>query len=106
MPKPSEAPLTEAESKAIDLAPGTWQLHYNLACAYSLLSAALARGERPVGTDHNPAAAVSRAIRALEEAGRNGFTNWRTVTVDPDFDGIRNHPDFIELLRRRGITPR
>jgi hypothetical protein len=54
---------------------------YNGACLYSRL------GE------------TRRAVATLREAIAAGVTNYAWMKHDPDFDPIRNDPEFIELMQ-------
>jgi adenylate cyclase len=68
---------------AIDLSPGDSVMLYNGACFYSKL------GE------------TRRAIDTLRQAIAAGVTNFGWMKHDPDFDPIRNDPEFIELMQGR-----
>ncbi|MGD8628739.1 MAG: hypothetical protein PVH52_06625, partial [bacterium] len=56
--------------------------NYNLACGYALL------GHR------------DRALKHLREAIKAGFTNVGHLETDPDLDGIRTMPGFIDILQK------
>jgi formylglycine-generating enzyme required for sulfatase activity len=46
------------------------------------------------------AAYAERAVALLRRAVDRGFSDDRSLRLDPDFDGIRQHPGFLEVLRR------
>ncbi len=66
-------------ASALELSPGDSVMLYNGACLYSRL------GE------------TRRAIDTLRQAVAAGVTNFGWMKHDPDFDPIRNDPEFIEL---------
>ncbi len=66
---------------ALELSPGDSVMLYNGACLYSRL------GE------------TRRAVATLREAIAAGVTNYAWMKHDPDFDPIRNDPEFIELMQ-------
>ena len=68
---------------ALELSPGDSVMLYNGACLYSRL------GE------------TRRAVATLREAIAAGVTNYAWMKHDPDFDPIRNDPEFIELMQGR-----
>ena len=55
---------------------------YNIACAY-------ARAGRP-----------AQALDTLEEAPDRALTNRAWIANDPDWNELRGHPRFQELLKR------
>ncbi len=63
-------------------APDMPELHYNLACYYSLT------GD------------IEKGIEALAEAIRKGYSNREWLEKDPDLESLRNHPDFTKIPRR------
>jgi TolB-like protein/Tfp pilus assembly protein PilF len=65
---------------ALELSPGDSVMLYNGACLYSRL------GE------------TRRAVATLRQAVAAGVTNFGWMKHDPDFDPIRNDPEFIELI--------
>ena len=64
---------------ALELSPGDSVMLYNGACLYSRL------GD------------TRRAVDTLRQAVAAGVTNFGWMKHDPDFDPIRNDPEFIEL---------
>jgi adenylate cyclase len=68
---------------AIDQSPGDSVMLYNGACLYSRL------GE------------PQRAIDTLRQAIAGGVRNYGWMDHDPDLDPIRDHPEFIELVKDR-----
>lgn len=56
--------------------------HYNLACAYALSNQ------------------IDRALNALEDSFRFGYTDFTHAWVDSDLSNIHNHPRFKMLLRK------
>jgi TolB-like protein/Flp pilus assembly protein TadD len=75
-----ERAITEGAA-ALELSPGDSVMLYNGACLYSKL------GE------------VRRAVATLRQAIAAGVTNFAWMKHDPDFDPIRNDPEFIELMQ-------
>jgi len=75
-----ERAITEGAA-ALELSPGDSVMLYNGACLYSRL------GE------------TRRAVATLREAIAAGVTNYAWMKHDPDFDPIRNDPEFIELMQ-------
>ncbi len=55
---------------------------YNLACCYGLL------GNEEL------------AVKYLEHAYENGFTNLEHIQNDPDFDKVRNGKEFAALIKQ------
>jgi TolB-like protein/cytochrome c-type biogenesis protein CcmH/NrfG len=66
---------------ALDLNPDDPLMQYNAACFYSTM------GEKKL------------AIEALKKAIASGWQAYEWLKNDPDFDSIRNEPEFIELMR-------
>ena len=67
--------------KALELSQGDPIMMYYGACLYSRL-------KEP-----------KRAAEWLKNAVTNGYENFEWIKRDPDFDGIRNEPEYIELLK-------
>jgi serine/threonine protein kinase/Flp pilus assembly protein TadD len=74
-----EAKLEAA--KAVDLSPDDPLMMYNTACFYSRL-----------GDKHS-------AIEMLKKSIATGLEDYDWIKTDPDFDGIRNEPGYIELMK-------
>jgi tetratricopeptide (TPR) repeat protein len=68
---------------ALELSPGDPMMLYNCACLYSQL------GE------------VARAVDTLRQAIAGGYENFGWMKYDPDLDGLRDDPGFIELTAER-----
>jgi tetratricopeptide (TPR) repeat protein len=68
-------------AKALDLSPGDAVMLYNAACFYSSL------GEKKATLD-----TLKKAIIA-------GWVDYEWIAKDPDFDPIRNEPEYIELMK-------
>jgi len=66
---------------ALELSPGDSVMLYNGACLYSRL------GD------------TKRAVATLRQAVAAGVTNFGWMKHDPDFDPIRNDPEFVELMQ-------
>lgn len=76
--------LEEAKSeaaKAIELSPGDTVMFYNAACFYAML------GEKKL------------AIETLKNAITSGWQDYGWIKRDPDFESIRNEPEYIELMK-------
>ena len=63
--------------------PETPHMHYNRACALTLLGRHDAAGE------------------ALVQAVEYGFREFEQMKRDPDMDGMRNHPTYLAILEAR-----
>lgn len=73
-----EKTFSDSEKEKLD-----WVLnnnYYNLACAYAL------QGEK------------DNAIKAFENAVKNGYINYKQAKSDPDLESLRESPIFKELL--------
>jgi predicted Zn-dependent protease len=68
-------------AKALELNPNDSLMQYNAACFYSTM------GEK------------QRAIETLKKAIASGWEAYDWLKNDPDFDNIRNEPEFIEILK-------
>lgn len=71
----------EQTNKAIELSPDDPLMFYNAACVY-------ARLERK-----------ELAIETLRKSIVSGLEDYEWIKTDVDFDGIRNEPGFIELMK-------
>jgi tetratricopeptide (TPR) repeat protein len=67
--------------KALVLSPGDPVMLYNAACLYVSL-------DEP-----------ERAIEALTQAVEAGYTNFGWMQNDPDLVSLRDHPEFVALMR-------
>ena len=68
--------------KAVAIAPNETKVLYNAACIYSLL------GE------------VDTALNYFEKAVDSGYASREWIENDTDFDPIRDHPRFQEILKK------
>ena len=68
-------------AKALDLNPNDSLMQYNAACFYSRM------GEK------------QHAIETLKKAIVSGWEAYDWLKNDPDFDNIRNEPEFVEILK-------
>ena len=71
----------QIDRRLVQLRPGDALAHYNLACSYSLLRK------------------VDSAIKALRQAIKLGYRDFRYMREDRDLDAIRHDPRFRQLLR-------
>ena len=71
----------EVAQQLIQLRPQNPDAHYNLACA-------LARQHR-----------VAESLEALKGAIDAGWRDMVHASIDPDLDGIREHPDYARLVQ-------
>jgi len=71
----------EQTKKAIELSPDDPLMFYNAACAYSRLDE------------------KSLAVETLRKSIVAGLEDYEWIKTDPDFDGIRNEPGYIELMK-------
>jgi non-specific serine/threonine protein kinase len=69
--------------KALELNPGDSLMMYNAACLYARL-----------GDNH-------LAVRTLKDAVAAGQEDFDWIKRDPDLDGIRNEPEYLELMKGR-----
>jgi TolB-like protein/Flp pilus assembly protein TadD len=68
--------------KAIAIAPNETKVLYNAACIYSLLGM------------------VDMALDYFEKAVDSGYASREWIETDSDFDPIRDHPRFQEILKK------
>jgi tetratricopeptide (TPR) repeat protein len=68
-------------ARALELSPGDSLMMYNIACFYSRL------GEPKL------------AIDSLKSSVAAGLEDYEWIKRDPDFDNIRNEPEYIELMK-------
>ncbi len=76
--------IEEAKSeaaKAIELSPGDTVMLYNAACFYASL------GEKKLAVD------------TLKNAITSGWQDYGWIKRDPDFESIRNEPEYIEMMK-------
>ncbi len=75
---------------------------YNAACVLSVASASVRRSQdipQPQRDDRAEKLAV-RAIALLSESVRQGYDNLAHLSQDTDFDAVRSHKEFKELLEQ------
>jgi len=68
-------------TKALELSPGDPLMLYNAACCYSRI------GEKKA------------ALTSLKESVAAGLEDYDWIKTDPDFDNIRNEPEYVELMK-------
>lgn len=68
--------------KAIRLTPKNANTHYQLACNYALNNQ------------------KEQAVRYLQLAIDKGFKDYDSLTTDPDLNGLKNYPPFVELVKK------
>ncbi len=76
--------IEEAKSeaaKALELSPGDTVMLYNAACFYAQL------GEKKLAVD------------TLKNAVVSGWQDYGWIKRDPDFESIRNEPEYLELMK-------
>lgn len=71
----------EQTAKATELSPDDPLMFYNAACVYSRLD------QRTL------------AVETLRKSIVAGLEDYEWIKTDPDFDGIRNEPGYIELMK-------
>jgi adenylate cyclase len=71
----------EEMQKGIKLNPKDLIIIYNAACFYALIDD------------------KKKAIKNLKKAIDNGYGNYEYIKHDPDFDSLRNEPDFMALIK-------
>jgi tetratricopeptide (TPR) repeat protein len=81
------AQAIDALERAVGTHPDEPLLHYNLACYWSLA------GNAPKALDE-----LALALKLAPGFGRK-------IAQEPDFDPIRDHPEFQRLTRARAPTP-
>ena len=79
---------------ALQKQPQDAGLHYDAACAYALASQPLARKDPAKGRDR-----AERAIRLLQTAIQNGYSDYNHMQEDADLDPIRDLPAFAEIMK-------
>jgi serine/threonine protein kinase/Flp pilus assembly protein TadD len=67
--------------KALELSPGDPLMLYNAACCYSRI------GEKKL------------AMKSLKESVMAGLEDYDWIKTDPDFDSLREEPEYIELMK-------
>jgi serine/threonine protein kinase/Flp pilus assembly protein TadD len=67
--------------KALELSPGDPLMLYNAACCYSRI------GEK------------RQAMRSLKESVMAGLEDYDWIKTDPDFDSLREEPEYLELMK-------
>jgi adenylate cyclase len=67
--------------KALDLSPGDPLMLYNAACCYARL------GDNKLAVD------------TLKSSVAAGLEDYDWIKTDPDFNNIRNEPEYIELMK-------
>jgi tetratricopeptide (TPR) repeat protein len=67
--------------KALELSPGDPLMLYNAACCYARI------GE------------TKAALTSLKESVMAGLQDYDWIRTDPDFDSIREEPEYIELMK-------
>ena len=72
----------ELADRALAARPDEFAVYYNLACAFAVL-----------GLDQ-------RALDFLDHAVQRGRGNLEWIEHDPDFDSLRQHPRFLEIIGR------
>jgi WD40 repeat protein len=75
---------------------------YDLACGYAQLSILTADGS-PAPPSADREALAHRAVATLRRSIESGLSPGQDVGGDPDFDPIRNRPDFRALLLDRSF---
>ena len=70
-------------AKALELNPSDPLMLYNAACFYARLD------EKQL------------AMETLRDAFDAGYENFEWIKRDPDFDSVRNEPEYIELMKGR-----
>ena len=77
-------------------------VHFDVACCLAVCAGAVA-------ADKDPAAVTAedrrrredyaeRAVGALREAVKHGYRHVLSIETDPDFDAVRDRPEFKKLL--------
>ena len=77
------------------------ELLYDAACAYALASQAVAKkdaGKTRLFAD--------RAVALLKDAIAAGYTDYAKMQNEPDFDPLREHPGFLEILKTARLERR
>jgi tetratricopeptide (TPR) repeat protein len=69
------------DKRLIQLRPGDYLAHYNLACSFALLKQA------------------EQAIKTLRKAVELGYRDFRYMKQDRDLESIRRDPRFKQILR-------
>jgi serine/threonine protein kinase/tetratricopeptide (TPR) repeat protein len=89
----------EAEAVVRQGDPGSVQL-YNVACAFSLASAAADHDAKlsPTDRNHLKARYADRAMEILRQAVAKGYRNPNIIKPDRDLDPLRARKDFQKLL--------
>jgi tetratricopeptide (TPR) repeat protein len=75
----------ESLRKALELAPKSPSVHYNLASLYSV------KGD------------VDLALDEIDAALEHGFADYDALRRDPDLINVRRHPEFRKVLERHKV---
>ena len=75
----------ELIERSVEVGSGFGHFHHS---AYNIASAYAAMG-RP-----------EEAVKWLDFAAENGFPNYPYFQIDPNLDGIREHPQFVDFMSR------
>ena len=68
-------------TKALELSPGDPLMLYNAACCYARI------------------AETKLALKSLKDSVLAGLEDYEWIKTDPDFDSLREEPEYRELMR-------
>ena len=95
------AELGEGLDKAVETLEAACQkqpkdagLHYDAACAYAMACNALAKRDQAKSRKH-----AEQALRFLQAAIQNGYSDYNHMQEDADLDPIRDAPAFAEIMK-------
>ena len=72
-------------NRALELAPESPSIHYNMACLHSL------NGK------------VDLALDEIDAALTRGFSEYDGLRRDSDLDNVRRHPEFRKVLEKHKV---
>jgi serine/threonine protein kinase/tetratricopeptide (TPR) repeat protein len=95
----------EDAERAIRLAPRDDHAHLFAARAYAQAVAAVQANAREPGDRQLAQKYADRSVELLERAVKLGFKEWERLAPGSDFDPVRGHPGFQQILARNRKTP-
>jgi hypothetical protein len=78
---------------------------YAAACVYARAAAQAAKEAAPQSSSLRAEQYAGRAVELLRQAVQQGYKNLAHLQKDADLAGLRQRPDFQQLLAELGATP-
>jgi serine/threonine protein kinase/formylglycine-generating enzyme required for sulfatase activity len=86
--------------EAISQHPKDDDLLYKAACAYAAVASGVVAKKGQAALEQHY---VEKALALLKGAVANGFMDFRKMDTDADLAALREHPDFVALLRQGNL---